>query len=236
MTRPVLVVQHAAVCPPARVGSWLSEAGCELEVVRPYAGRRLPADLSGHAGLLVLGGEMSAYDDLAAPWLPAIRRLLAQAVQQQVPTLGICLGHQLLAVACGGRVTGSPIGQQGGTPAVGRMPAAASDPLFAAVPTGAVAPHWNNDVVAELPPGAVELTRTAAGVQAMRVGELAWGVQCHPEADLDAVRSWATADVGSGHLSAERADSWLAEIETNDQASSDVWRPWSHRFAALVNR
>ena len=174
MTAPILVVQHAAVCPPGRVGAWLTEAGCALDVIRPYAGESQPDDLSDHAGLVVLGGEMGAYDDHLAPWLPATRTLLAHAVQAQRPTLAICLGHQLLSVACGGRVARSAAGQQGGAVPVGLTPAADTDPLFRGVAAGAVATHWNNDLVTSLPPGAVEVARTPAGVQAMRVGERVW--------------------------------------------------------------
>jgi GMP synthase (glutamine-hydrolysing) len=232
--RPVLVVQHTAVCPPGRVGDWLTESGCDLDVVRPYAGESQPTDLSGHAGLVVLGGEMGAYDDAIAPWLPATRALLARAVVEAVPTLGICLGHQLLAVATGGRVARSATGQQGGTLPVGLLPSAAEDALFATVPADAVATHWNNDLVVELPPGAVELARTPAGVQALRLGRAAWGVQFHPEVDLALVRPWAAADVGSGQLAPERAESWLAEVARDDAALVAAWRPFVERFAALL--
>lgn len=232
----ILVIQHTAVCPAGRVGDWLREAGCDLEIIRPYAGETQPDDLSAYAGLVVLGGEMGAYDDETAPWLPVTRALLAQAVAQQVPTLATCLGHQLLAVATGGQVAPSPVGQQGGTPAVGLLPAASSDLLFAGVGPDAVAPHWNNDIVTQLPPGAVELARTAAGVQAMRLGDVVWGVQFHPEVDVETVRPWAAADVGAGHLTAERADAWLGEIEANDAALVSSWGPFVHRFAALTSR
>ncbi len=230
----VLVVQHTAVCPPGRVGAWLTESGCDLEVIRPYAGENQPTDLTGRAGLVVLGGEMGAYDDALAPWLPATRALLARAVADAVPTLGICLGHQLLAVATGGRVARSTTGQQGGTLPVGLLPAAATDPLFGAVPPGAVATHWNNDLVVGLPPGAVELARTPAGVQALRVGAAAWGVQFHPEVDIALVHPWAAADVGSGHLTPQRAATWLAEVDRDDAALVQAWQPLVERFAALL--
>lgn len=232
--RSVLVLQHTAVCPPGRVGDWLTESGCDLDVVRPYAGETVPTDLTGRAGLVVLGGEMGAYDDDVAPWLPATRQLLARSVAETVPTLGICLGHQLLAAATGGRVARSTAGQQGGTWAVGLLPAAATDQLFGAVPRDAVATHWNNDLVVELPPGAVELARTSAGVQAMRLGAAAWGVQFHPEVDPALVRPWATADVGSGQLAPARAATWLAEVARDDAALVAAWRPFVERFAALL--
>ncbi|HEY5981799.1 MAG TPA: type 1 glutamine amidotransferase [Microlunatus sp.] len=232
--RPVLVIQHTVVCPPGRVGDWLTESGCAFEVVHPYAGEGPPTDLAGYAGLVVLGGEMGAYDDEIAPWLPATRALLAEAVAGGVPTLAICLGHQLLAVGTGGTVVRSAGGQQGGTLPVGLLPAAAEDPLFGPVPVGAVAIHWNNDLVVAPPPGAVELARTPAGVQALRLGPAAWGVQFHPEVDLDLVRPWAAADVGAGELAPERAESWLAEVAIADAALVATWRPFVHRFAALL--
>ena len=233
-SRPVLVIQHTVVCPSGRVGDWLAESGCVLQVCRPYAGDSPPIHLTGYAGLVVLGGEMGAYDDDVAPWLPATRALLAEAVAEGVPTLAICLGHQLLAVATGGRVARSTDGQQGGTLRVGLLPAAAGDPLFAALADGAVATHWNNDLVVEPPPGAVELARTPAGVQALRLGGAAWGVQFHPEVDLELVRPWASADVGSRELTPERAETWLAEVATADAALVATWRPFVHRFAALL--
>ena len=58
----ILVVEHEESCPAHLVGEWLSEAGCTLEVCRPYAGDALPA-LTSYDGALVLGGEMSATDD-----------------------------------------------------------------------------------------------------------------------------------------------------------------------------
>ena len=235
MTRPILVIEHTAVDPPGRVGTWLRDEGLELEVIRPYAGEAQPNDLSRYAGLLVLGGDVGVYDDEVAPWLPATRALLAHAVDEQLPTLAICLGHQLLAVAAGGRVSRSPGGQQGGTPAVGLQAAAASDPLFREIAEDAVAAHWNNDIVVDLPPGAVELARTPSGVQAMRLGDQVWGVRFHPEVDADTVRLWAVADVDNGTLTAERAAEWLAELEENDAVLQSTWRPVIRRFAALLS-
>jgi GMP synthase (glutamine-hydrolysing) len=82
----------------------LSDFGCRLDVRRPDRGDPLPADLTGHDGLVVLGGSMAAWEDDVAPWLPATRRLLAEGVERGLPTLGVCLGAQLLALATGGRV------------------------------------------------------------------------------------------------------------------------------------
>lgn len=232
----VLVIQHAEVCPPGQVGDWLVEAGYRLQVVAAYAGEPLPRSIRNYSGLVVLGGEMGAYDDVAAPWLPRTKALLAEAVNAGVPTLGICLGHQLLAVAGGGRVAPSPVGQQGGALVVGRLPAAEDDPLLSTLPKDASGVHWNNDLVVELPPGAVELARSSAGVQAFRLGSAAWGVQVHPEATLAVVRRWAENDVASGHLSAGVAQEWLVEVAAAEAEMATVWRRVIDRFAARVCR
>jgi GMP synthase (glutamine-hydrolysing) len=100
----ILVVQHEDQCPPAWFGRWLGEAGCDLDVRRPYAGSPLPDDLARHDAVLVLGGHMGAYDDQEFPWLTQVKVLVREAVTTAVPTFGICLGHQLITVALGGAV------------------------------------------------------------------------------------------------------------------------------------
>ena len=234
MEARVLVIQHAADDAPGRVGASLTEAGLRLEVVRAFAGDLLPADLAGFAGLMVLGGEMGAYDDDRHPWLSPTKALLREAVAAEVPTLAICLGHQLLAAAAGGRVERAPGGQQGGARLVETTPEAADDPLFAVLTPGSRGAHWNNDLVTDLPPGAVVLARGPEGLQAMRVGRSAWGVQMHPEVDPETVRLWAEADVAGGVLAPDLADRWLIEIEAADEAILQAWRPVAQRFAELV--
>ena len=88
MTARILVVEHQASCPPHLVGLWLEEAGCTLSACRPYAGDALPA-LTSYDAVLVMGGDMGAYDDDRAPWLSALKALVRDAVEASVPALGI---------------------------------------------------------------------------------------------------------------------------------------------------
>lgn len=187
------VVQHEDACPLGLFEGWLREAGTDLTVARPYRDEPLPS-LAGVDGLIVLGGSMSATDDVRAPWLPAVRDLLAAAVDASRPTLGICLGHQLLAVVCGGEVAPNPAGKQMGALPIGLLPAAGADRLLGPLtgPEPAVSIQWNDDVVVRLPPRAELLAATPEGVpQALRVGDAAWGVQFHPEVDAAIVTAWA---------------------------------------------
>jgi GMP synthase (glutamine-hydrolysing) len=230
----VAVVQHTAVCPPGRVGAWLAADGCALDVYACFAGEGLPPSLDRYAGLVVLGGEMGAYDDALHPWLSGTKALLREAVAAQLPTLGICLGLQLLAVAAGGRVATSASGPQLGVRAVEPTTAAAADPLFAALAPGAVGVHWNNDLVVDLPPDTTVLATSAGTVQALRVGRAAWGVQHHPEVDVATLRLWAEADVAAGLVDEATAARRLAEVERHDRALAEVWRGVVARFAALL--
>lgn len=189
--RTVLVVQHEDLCPLDRLEGWLAEAGADAVHCRPYAGDPVP-DRVAEDGLLVLGGHMGAHDDEVAPWLPAVRDLLAESAQDGTPVLGVCLGAQLLAVACGGRVETSVRGIEAGVVDVTWLPAADADPLVGGLPGPLAGPSMHLDAVVELPPGATWLGRTAHSPhQVFRVGRAAWGVQFHPEVSRATFASWA---------------------------------------------
>ncbi|MBL0748464.1 type 1 glutamine amidotransferase [Nocardioides baculatus] len=233
MSARILVVEHQASCPPHLVGRWLEEAGCTLSVCRPYAGDAFPA-VTAYDAVLVMGGDMGAYDDDRAPWLPALKALLRDAVAASVPVLGICLGHQVLAVALGGEVVKNPRGQTVGLQPVG-WSADAADLLFGAHAGGEAAIHWNNDIVATLPDDGVVLARTPGGeVQVARFARLAWGVQAHPEVDTDVVTGWAAED--RDDLVALGLDEHvvLAEIKDAEQSLESHWRPLVQRFAEIA--
>lgn len=230
----LLVVQHQESCPPGRVGQWLTEAGVELDVRRPYAGDTLPDDLSGHHGMLVLGGEMSCRDDEVAPWLPAVRELIRTAAKGATPTLGICLGHQLASVALGGEVAVNPAGRTVGVLTVSATSELAQDALFAAAADGPVA-QWNNDVVTRLPEGAVRLADNERGdLLLARLAPTVWGVQGHPEADLTIVTGWAVKDSGTPAVADLDLPAVLGAVADAQPQVDATWRPVAQAFAALL--
>lgn len=232
----MLVVEHRRDC---GLGRLVPLRGCELVLVRPGEGEQLPSSLVGWDGLLVLGGPMAAWDDAAAPWLPATRGLLSEAVAHVVPTLGICLGAQLLAMATGGTVEPGPDGPELGVLGVLLAPSAADDELAghlaATLGAGIAAPQGHHDAVTALPPGATLLASSPRYPhQLFRVGERAWGVQYHPEVLAEDFEAWMDGD--AAHLTA--AGTSPAEVMQAFAAARDALlrsaRAHADAFADIV--
>ena len=233
-SHPVLVVEHEAMCPPGWVGEWLTEAGCAVDVRRPYRGDALPEHLDDHRSMVVLGGSMDAYSDDRHPWLRQVKRLVRGAAEGHVPTLGICLGHQLAAVALGGAVQKNPRGQQIGVLQFGWTVEAGRDPLLGAVSEATVAVQWNNDLVTVPPTGTEVLARTAAGeLQAARFAPTVWGVQSHPEAGEEIVSFWAANDRDSAAERGVDVDEYVAKVAAARNELQASWQPLAARFAAM---
>jgi GMP synthase (glutamine-hydrolysing) len=228
----VLVVQHQDDCPPALIGRWLLEAGCVVDIRRPYAGGLpLPLDLADHEGLLVLGGSMGAQDDEANPWLASAKELVRVAAAERKPALGICLGHQLAAVALGGTVEVNSAGRQFGVLPMGWTGSAAADPVLGSLPARAI--HWNNDVVTAMPRRGVVLAHAPDGtVQAARFADTVWGVQSHPEVDDAIVRLWAADERES--IGPDLVDTAVEEMSAAGPELARAWQPVAAAFATLL--
>ncbi|HEX4472350.1 MAG TPA: gamma-glutamyl-gamma-aminobutyrate hydrolase family protein [Nocardioides sp.] len=229
MTARVLVVQHEADDPIHLMGTWMQ--GVEISVCHAYASDPVPASLESFDGLVMMGGAMGAHDDQKAPWLPASRELIRLAAAADVPTLGICLGHQLCAVALGGDIVVNPNGRQLGLLDVGWTAEAADDPLFGGLVGPRRAMHWNDDVVVRLPEGGRRLATASTGeVQAAHHAPSVWGIQWHPEVDPALVAVWAQ----EGSLAEAERERVIDEVT---QARDDLvaaWQPLGERFGELV--
>ncbi len=231
----LLVVQHEPDAPVAWLGEWWTDLGVALDVVRGDLGEPVAdrLEIGRHDGLVVLGGAMGACDDALAPWLAPTRALLADAVAREVPTLGVCLGHQLAGVALGGRVERNPSGRTVGLVPVALTPSGLADPLLAGF-DGHVAVHYNDDVVVSPPSGSTVLATLPDGrPQALRFGPRAWGVQFHPETSPEVFGAWLRWDSPDG-LTAEQ-DELLATVTAARETLRSGWRVLAERFAGLVS-
>lgn len=233
MTR-VLVVEHQGDAGAGLIGERLRDLGIELVEVGPDTGRSVPESLDGFDGLIVLGGSMGPTDDHEAPWLPTTRRLLAEAVEEELPTLGICLGAQLLSTATGGNVRGMAGGPEVGLLSVSLSDAAAEDPLFGAFADAelpVVQWHWLESD--RLPRGAELLASSAACEnQAYRLGSNAWGLQFHPEALGDTAQQWTDVeDLTEDGLDPETV---VSEVRAAEPRLRATWQILADRFSRIV--
>ncbi|MGH2974323.1 MAG: type 1 glutamine amidotransferase [Solirubrobacterales bacterium] len=230
--RPILLaIQHVPWETPHRI----LDACHDLHVhtIKPLAGQPLP-DHGEVAGAVVMGGPMNVEETDRHPELAAEREWLAEALRQEMPVLGICLGAQLLARALGAEV------RPGGDPELGFAPVEINDPEDPIL--GGLAPrttvlHWHGDVF-DLPDGATALAASdKTEVQAFRKGD-AWGVLFHPEADFALLEAWLAVPEMVREARKALGDEGVAALPTEAEAAEPdlIGRttPGLKAFAALV--
>ncbi|MFB6249833.1 MAG: type 1 glutamine amidotransferase [Salinibacter sp.] len=185
----VLLLQHVRPEPPGTIAEALSAHGVPHRTVRVYRDEPVPDRLDAD-GLVVMGGPMGVGDLDARPHLAQECALIEQALDQDRPVLGVCLGSQLLAHVLGADVHAAPQTEIGWGE-VTLTDAAAADPLFEDVDAPFTAFHWHGDVF-DLPGGAVRLVQTdSTETQAFRHGDRAYGLLFHLEVTPKTV-AWMT--------------------------------------------
>jgi GMP synthase (glutamine-hydrolysing) len=173
----------------------LQDPALPVTVIDPREGQALPAQ-ADIAGVVVTGSHSMVSDQ--EPWSEATAAWLRDTVAADVPVLGICYGHQLLAHALGGEVGYHPGGIELGTVPVTLSEAAQHDPLFAGLPPHFEAQAAHRQSVRRLPEGATLLAGNHFEPHhAFRAGPRAWGVQFHPEFGEAATRAYLQAANGA---------------------------------------
>ncbi len=166
-----------------QVDQVLAENDVSSVPILAYQGDPIP-DLTEYDAVVVSGGEYppSQFDSIA--FLQEERERVMQAIDEGVPILGICLGHQLLAHWLGGRVERSPRFEVGWLE-VTLNEKGLHDPLLQGIDERYYAFLWHGDEVTELPPGGVNLASSdLTSIQVFRYGELpVWGIQSSPQYD-----------------------------------------------------
>ncbi|TDP63775.1 glutamine amidotransferase [Roseateles toxinivorans] len=182
-----LVIRHLAFEDLGVFAPVLTERGYEIAYrqagVHPLSQEEwLAADLG-----VVLGGPIGVYEQDRYPWLTQEMRRVGQRLRAGKPTLGICLGAQIIAAALGARVYPGKAKEIGWAP-VSLTPEGQASPLrhLAGVPVL----HWHGDTF-DLPAGARLLAGTAITQhQAFAITDQALALQFHPEVDASAIECW----------------------------------------------
>ena len=189
----------------------------EIEVIPMDEGAGYPA-VDGIDGVIIMGSASMVSD--GAEWIETTSVWLRALAAAQIPILGVCFGHQLLAHAFGGMVADNPRGLEIGTTEIVMAEVAADDPLLGVLPAcfPAHVTHYQSAIT--LPPGCLSLARSEMEPHhAFRLGEWVWGVQFHPEFDETVIR---------GYLN-ERRDE-LGEARFKRLAKSVAETPHSSRL------
>jgi len=184
----LLIVQTGTTRLHGDYPAWFERAlGRSMPVVRAHQGEKLRDGLDRFrpSGIIVTGSPLSVTEK--APWM---LELGDDLLRSDIPVLGVCFGHQLLARAAGGEVVVNPRGREIGTVTVKLTPAGRRDPLFAWASGAEIEVQATHlDAVDPLPPRATILASNEnCAVQAYRLSETVAGVQFHPELWAEAMK------------------------------------------------
>ena len=224
--KPVLILQFMSNDAPAYLGTWLSRHRITSDLRLAASSSGFPDRIDGYSALALLGGAMSAND--ALPFLRTAEQLIEQAMQQDIPVLGHCLGGQLMARALGARVAASP------APEVGwhRMDCVASEQThewFGAAATHQVF-HWHYEAF-DLPADASRLASSPqCPNQAFALGPHL-GLQFHVEVDAAKVELW----LGERDAQYEQAQAAFDTVHTASRVRDDT-RRWVDAQHLLADR
>ncbi|WP_427030237.1 glutamine amidotransferase [Halomonas sp. H2] len=154
------------------------------------AQRQLTAPaLDSLTGIVITGSHSMVSD--AEPWSEALKPWLQEALASDIPMLGVCYGHQLMAAAFGGISDYHPAGRESGTHTVRLTQAGQQDPLFRQLPKRFAAHLTHAQSVMQAPHGSTVLAHNSHDAhQALRYGPLQWSVQFHPEFTTPVMRAY----------------------------------------------
>ena len=188
----ILYVKHIGIEGPETLGSFLSQRGGPSRTIEAWAGEPFPADVSGIDAVVALGGPMNVYEEERYPFLKQDHLFIEKVLAEEVPFLGICLGSQLLAKACGAKVYRARE-EEIGFSSIHLTEAGIQDPLLKGVSPDPEVFQWHGDTF-DIPEQAVCLASGAVCPhQAFRVGPRAYGLQFHVEITGKSIEEWSEA-------------------------------------------
>jgi GMP synthase-like glutamine amidotransferase len=183
--KPVAIFRASQTEGPGYFATYLERRSIPWELVPLDEGTAVPADPRRFSGLVFMGGPMSVNDKL--PWIIPALELVREAVRRDVPTLGHCLGGQLVSKALGGTVRRNAVKE------IGWGEVRVADNAVAREWLGDTRAflsfHWHGETFS-IPPGATRILENAhCENQAFALGAHL-GMQCHVEMTEPLIRAW----------------------------------------------
>jgi len=184
----ILIIVHVESEGPGTLGTFLESAGGRLVTARLYAGDTLPRNADEFDAVVSMGGPMNVYEEEAYPFLRQETEFLKQAVETDLPVLGVCLGAQMMAKACGAKVD-LAAAREVGWGEITLTQDGLSDSLFHGVPDTMTVFQWHEDVF-RIPTGGKLLAGSViCPHQAFRFRN-ALGLQFHVEVTAEILTQW----------------------------------------------
>lgn len=215
MNREVLAIRHVYFEDLGSFERVLGDRGRPVRYVDVGFARVGALNPTSASLMVILGGPINACDDARYPTLAPIAALIEKRIAAGLPTLGICLGAQLIARVLGARVYAAGHKEIGWSPLT-LTDAGRASPLRHVDGASTSMLHWHGDTF-ELPPGATRLASTPlCENQAFAWGENVLGLQCHPEVRADRFEPWLIGN--AGELDAAGIDINALRAETAQHA------------------
>ena len=181
----ILILQHSPGVGAGRLGATLRDHGFKLDIRRLdlLGAAGIPQDFDDIHGVISLGGEQNVGDP--EPWMQPELAFLKETHARQLPLIGVCLGHQMIAKALGGEVGPLDGGRtEWGFTKVSLNPAGQTETMLAGLAWDAMQFQAHGQEVKQLPPEATLLASSAAcKVQIFRAGVRTYAFQYHFECD-----------------------------------------------------
>ncbi len=188
----VIIIKHIDIEGPGTIGDFLDDNNIPYEIIDVFDGESLPDSLAGISAVVILGGPMNVYEEDKYPFLKAEDVFLKEVIEKDVPTLGFCLGAQLIAKAKGAAVKKNPEKEIGWFK-VSLTDNGLNGPLFQDFSREIDVFQWHGDTF-EIPDGGSRLAGSEiCPNQAFRIGDNIYGLQFHVEVTGNMIEQWIDA-------------------------------------------
>jgi len=221
--KPILFIQNIKREYPGFIQNVLTEKNIPYKIKMITDCVEDSPKLQDYSALIILGGPTSAND--TTPTMLAELELCRTALQMKLPYLGICLGHQVLVKAAGGKVVKGPQREIGWTNSTGQphqvklTEAGKQDQLFTGLAETLQVFQLHGEMVEVTPEMTVLATGDICPVQVVRVGDNAYGLQCHFELNDNLYQDWLNEDDDLKVLDRAMMEQTWQQVKTSYQAT-----------------